>query len=260
MEAVLVFPKYGDIAMLQADPWKQSIFRLEQGHKIQTHRGIMLHDDLISVPWGSVVSTHLGSDFLLLQPSLRDILLHLPRQSQILFPKDIGYILLRLSIGPGSRVLEAGTGSGALTTALAWFVGDQGQVYSYDRRQDMINLARKNLSRLGLENRVSLHLGDIADGLHEDNLQAVFLDLPSPEDYLGALRKSLINGGIFGAILPTTNQVSALLPALEEHGFNSVEVAEILLRFYKPTAERFRPIDRMVAHTGYLLFARAVVR
>jgi tRNA (adenine57-N1/adenine58-N1)-methyltransferase len=256
----MIFPNVGDIAMLQADPWKQSIFRLEAGAVIETHKGIVRHDDLVSSPWGSIIQTHLGSDFLLLQPSLRDILLNLPRQSQIIFPKDLGYILLRLSIGPGSRVLDAGTGSGALTTALAWFVGDQGHVYSYDHRPDMIKLAQKNLNRMGLENRVTLHMQDLADGVQETELQAAFLDLPSPEDYLAILRKNLVNGGIFGAILPTTNQVSSLLPALEEHGYKSVEVAEILLRFYKPIAERFRPIDRMVAHTGFLIFARAVVR
>jgi tRNA (adenine57-N1/adenine58-N1)-methyltransferase len=206
------------------------------------------------------VSSHLGSDFLFLEPSLRDVLLHLPRQSQIIFPKDMGYILLRLSIGPGTCVLEAGTGSGALTTAMAWYVGDRGHIYSFDRREDMINLARKNLARFGLEDRVTLHLQDLADCSDMENLDAAFLDLPNPEAYLSILRKVLTNGAIFGAILPTTNQVSTLLPALEDHGFDSIEIAEILLRFYKPKAERLRPIDRMVAHTGYLIFARAVVR
>ena len=157
-------------------------------------------------------------------------------------------------------MIEAGTGSGALTTALAWYVGDRGHIYSFDRREDMINLARKNLSRFGLEERVTLHLQDLAEYSGVDKLDAAFLDLPNPEDYLSVIRRSLLNGAIFGAILPTTNQVSTLLPALEDHGFDSIEIAEILLRFYKPSAERLRPIDRMVAHTGYLIFARAVVR
>jgi tRNA (adenine57-N1/adenine58-N1)-methyltransferase len=260
MEVILLLSKAGDIAMLQADPWKQSIFRLIEGAEIQTHKGTIRHDDLIGKPWGSIVNTHLGSDFLFIQPSLRDVLLHLPRQSQIIFPKDIGYILLRLNIGPGSRVLEAGTGSGALTTALAWYAGDDGHIFTYDRREDMLNLARKNLSRLGLIDRVTLHLQDLSEGTKEKNLDAAFLDLPTPEAYLGILRKGLSNGAIFGAILPTTNQVSSLLPALEEHGFGSIEIAEILLRFYKPKADRLRPVDRMVAHTGYLIFARAIVR
>lgn len=260
MEVPVKRAQPGDIVMLQADPWKQSIFKLEAGQEIQTHKGTIRHNDIIQQPWGSIVSSHLGSDFLLLQPSLRDILLHLPRQSQILFPKDLGYILLRLSIRPGSRVFEAGSGSGALTTALAWYVGDEGHVYSYDRREDMTNLARKNLKRLGLEARVTLYTQDLADGCKEDELDAAFLDLPAPETFLGQLRKCLSNGAILGAILPTTNQVSSILPALEDHGFGSIEIAEILLRFYKPSAERLRPVDRMVAHTGYLVFARAIVR
>jgi tRNA (adenine57-N1/adenine58-N1)-methyltransferase len=257
---VVILSKAGDLCMLQADPWKQSIFHLEEGAQIQTHKGIIHHDELIGKPWGSVVSTHLGSDFLLLQPSLRDILLNLPRQSQIIFPKDIGYILLRLSIGPGSNVLEAGTGSGALTTALAWYVGQQGHIYSYDRREDMVNLAQKNLERINLTDRVTFHLQDLAAGSQQSNLDAAFLDLPNPEEYVSVVRTSLSNGAVLGAILPTTNQVNMFLPALEDHGFGSFEIAEILLRFYKPSPDRFRPIDRMVAHTGYLIFARAVVR
>jgi tRNA (adenine57-N1/adenine58-N1)-methyltransferase len=252
--------KVGDLCMLQTDPWKQSIFCLEAGAQIQTHKGVINHDELIGQPWGSVVSTHLGSDFLLLEPSLRDILLLLPRQSQIIFPKDIGYILLRLSIGPGSKVLEAGTGSGALTTALAWYVGQQGHIYTYDRREDMVNLAQKNLGRIDLADRVTFHLQDLDAGLQESNLDAAFMDLPNPEAYVSTVRKGLSNGSILGAILPTTNQVNMFLPALEDHGFGSIEIAEILLRFYKPSPDRFRPIDRMVAHTGYLIFARAVVR
>jgi tRNA (adenine57-N1/adenine58-N1)-methyltransferase len=252
--------KAGDLALIQSDPWKQNIFTLKSGEEIQTHKGQLKHDELIGVPWGSIVSTHLGSDFLILKPTLRDILLHLPRQSQIIFPKDMGYILLRLSVGQGTRVLEAGCGSGALSTALAWYVGENGHVFSYDRRQDMVNLARKNLDRLGLLDRVSLQLEDLENVELENPVDAAFLDLPNPEAYLPVVRKSLRNGGSFGTILPTTNQVSALLPALEDHGLSGIEVAEILLRFYKPTHDRLRPIDRMVAHTGYLIFARAIVR
>jgi len=238
---------------------KKFIFRLEAGAKFQTHLGILLHDDLINLPWGSQAESHLGKFFTLMQPTLHDILLHTPRESQIIFPKDIGYILLRLSIGPGSKIVEAGTGSGALTTALAWSVGPEGHVYSYDKREDMQLLARNNLVRVGLENRTTFRLRDIGEGMEENDMDALFLDLASPEKYLHHVRASLSNAGTFGSILPTTNQVSSLLRGLEKHGFTSIDVCEILIRYYKVIPDRLRPVDRMVAHTGYLVFARLLL-
>jgi len=170
--------------------------------------------------------------------------------------KDIGYILLRLSIFPGARVIEAGTGSGALTTALAWTVGKDGMVYSYDRRIDLQNVARKNLEKVSLQDRVVFQLRDIAEGFLERKVDALFLDVPDPQNYLHEAKSVLVNGGAFGALLPTTSQVSVLLEALDDHSFMNIDVCEILLRFYKPVPARLRPTDKMIAHTGYLIFAR----
>jgi tRNA (adenine57-N1/adenine58-N1)-methyltransferase len=194
--------------------------------------------------------------FTIFQPTLRDLLLHIRRQSQIIFPKDIGYIILRLSAGPGKRVLEVGTGSGALTTALAWMVGDSGQVTSYDRRKDMQDLARQNLARLGLEQRVNFILRDVEQGLEPDQFQAAFTDVPNPERLLPMLKTVLDSGAVLGAILPTMNQVDRLLESAPDLGFMFPEVMEILMRSYKTTPGRLRPLDRMVAHTGYLVFFR----
>ena len=246
----------GDLAMLQLPNKKKTIFRLEADREYQTHKGSVLHNDLIGTPWGRIVETHLGISFLFLPPTLHDLLRNTRRSSQIIFPKDIGYILLRLSIGPGTRVLEAGTGSGALTTAFAWMVGDHGKVYSYDRRQDMQDLSRSNLEHVGLSDRVDFSLKDIAEGIHEKDIDAVFLDLPKPELYLSQIHEVLANGGVLGSILPTTNQVATYLSAIEAEPFAAVDVAEILLRFYKPVPERLRPTDRMIGHTGYLIFTR----
>jgi tRNA (adenine57-N1/adenine58-N1)-methyltransferase len=135
-------------------------------------------------------------------------------------------------------------------------VGEHGKVYSYDRREDMQDLSKQNLERVGLMDRVDFTLQDIADGIAEKDVDAVFLDLPKPELYLSQIHEVLANGGVLGTILPTTNQVSAFLRKIEEEHFNVADVAEILLRFYKPVAERLRPTDRMIAHTGYLVFAR----
>jgi len=251
--------KEGQLAMV-IHKGKKFIFRLDPLAELQTHEGILQHQNLINLPWGSYVESHLGKSFLLLEPTLRDVLLHIQRKSQIIFPKDIGYIFLRLSIGPGKTVIEAGTGSGALTTALAWAVGPTGKVISYDNRSDMQELAKKNLMRVGLDRQVEFRTKDISEGCDEMDADAFFLDLPEPEKYLVAVRKALVNGGTFGAILPTMNQVSILLEALNDHHFDMIDVCEILMRYYKTVPQRLRPLDRMVAHTGYLIFARPLLK
>ena len=249
----------GDYAMLVSDDRKRFFLHLEADEVLQTHEGILQHNDLIGVPWGSITKSHLEASYYILEPALLDLLLYIKRRSQIIFPKDIGYIILRLSVGPGQKVIEAGTGSGALTTALAWMVGTKGKVISYDRREDMQALALRNLQRVGLENRVEFRVGDIAQGFGEKGIGSIFLDLPNPQIYLPQVRAALSNGGTFGAILPTTNQVSDLLQTLQNQDFTLIDVCEIYLRFYKPVPERLRPTDRMVAHTGYLIFARQII-
>jgi tRNA (adenine57-N1/adenine58-N1)-methyltransferase len=249
----------GDIAQLISAQNKRFIFRLVLDGKFETHRGYLSHNDLIGKPWGSRVFTHLGSAFVLLQPSLADILIETRRNTQIMYPKDIGFILLTMDIGPGKHVLEAGTGSGSFTTALAVAVGPQGKITTYESRPEFQHLAHKNLDRLGLSERVEFKLRDIAAGFDETNVDAIFLDLPNPQDYLPQAKAALKPGGYLGSILPTTNQVSTLLIALRRSNFAFIEVCEIMLRYYKAVADRLRPTDRMVAHTGYLIFARSVV-
>jgi tRNA (adenine57-N1/adenine58-N1)-methyltransferase len=249
----------GDLVQLVSPSNKIFICRLVPGAQLQTHRGVLYFDDLIGKPWGSEVFSHTGSAYFLLQPSLSDLLKETRRNTQIMYPKDIGYLLVKMGIGPGVKVLEAGTGSGALTTALAWAVGPQGCVFSYEVRPEMQNLARKNLEKLGLLDRVVLKLGDIENGFDEENVDALFLDVPNAYDFLNQARKALKPGGFFGSILPTTNQVTRLLKAFYDHHYAFIEVCEIMLRFYKPVPERLRPTDRMVAHTGYLCFARPML-
>jgi tRNA (adenine57-N1/adenine58-N1)-methyltransferase len=248
----------GDLAELVGLRHKHFILTLKAGAKFESHRGVLLHDDLIGKPWGTQVFSHLGAPFFLLQPSLADLLLDLPRSTQILYPKDIGFILVTLGLGPGSMLIEAGTGSGSLAVAAAFVVGPTGRVASYEIREDMQNLARKNLERLGLAARVELKLRDIRDGFDETEADAGFLDVPNPWDYIRQIRAALKPGAPLGAIVPTTNQVQDLLPALRRNRFAFVEVCEILLRYYKPEPARLRPVDRMVAHTGFLVFSRRV--
>ena len=254
-----VVARDGDLVQLLGSRHKSHFLRLKAGGAFQTHRGELLHDDIIGQSWGTRLYSHTGNPFYLMRPGLADLISGIKRNTQILYPKDIGYIVMVMGIGPGVRVLEAGTGSGALTTAFAFLVGESGRVVSYDKREQMQNLARKNLTRLGLMDRVDFKLGDVGDGFEERDMDAVFLDLPNPYDYLAQVKASLKPGGFLGLILPTVNQVSVTLKALRVHDFAFPEVCEIMLRFYKPDWERLRPTDRMVAHTGYLVFGRAVL-
>jgi tRNA (adenine57-N1/adenine58-N1)-methyltransferase len=215
----------------------------------------------LNEPLGREIYSHLGYPFVILEPSTFDLVTQLKRITQIMYPKDIGYILIKLNVMPGSRVVEAGTGSGGLTLALARAVGPEGRIYSYEARHDISNLAQKNLARLGLAGWVDFKLRDIAEGFDERGIDALFLDVRRPWAYLGPVVEALKDGGFFGAIVPTTNQVSELIQALEAgQAFGHIEVEEILVRPYKAVPGRLRPIDRMVAHTGYLIFARKVSR
>ncbi|MEW6285970.1 MAG: tRNA (adenine-N1)-methyltransferase [Chloroflexota bacterium] len=248
----------GDLAELVGLRHKHFIITLQAGAKFETHRGVLLHDDLIGKPWGSQVFSHLGAPFFLLQPSLADLLVDLPRTTQILYPKDIGFILVTMGVGPGQKVLEAGTGSGSMTTALAYAVGNEGRVVSYEVRPDMQNLARKNLTRFGLASRVDFKLRDIQQGFDETDADSFFLDVPNPYDYIAQVRAALKPGGFLCCLIPTFNQVEKTLFALRQNKFAFIEVCEILLRYYKPEPTRLRPTDRMVAHTGFLVFGRRI--
>lgn len=248
----------GDLVELVGLRHKHFILRLKAGGIFQTHRGVLKHDDMIGQVWGAQILSHNGSPFFLLQPALADLLRGLKRNTQILYPKDIGYVLVTMGIGSGMHVLEAGTGSGALTSAFAYAVGAEGHVTTYEVREEMQALARNNLQTLDLEDRVTFKLGSVADGFEERDVDALFLDLPNPYDYISQARQALKPGGFFGCILPTANQVEKLLVALRQNRFAFIDVCEMLLRYYKPEPSRFRPVDRMVAHTGYLIFARPV--
>ena len=237
---------------------KHFILTLQAGAKFETHRGILQHDDLIGKPWGTQVFSHINAPFFLLQPSLADLLIDIPRTTQILYPKDIGFILVTMGVGPGQKVMEAGTGSGSMTTALAYAVGPDGKVISYEIKPDVQNLARKNLARFGLDSLVDFKLRDIMDGPDETDADSFFLDVPNPYDYAAQVRAALKPGGFLCCLIPTFNQVEKTLYALRQNKFAFLEVCEILLRYYKPEPSRLRPTDRMVAHTGFLVFARRI--
>lgn len=250
------FAREGDLVELISARNKVFIFRLEKGKELQTHRGIIKHEDLFGKNWGSQVFSHTGNPFYIFQPDIGALIETTRRNTQIMYPKDIGYILMRMNIVPGSKIIEAGTGSGSFTQVLATYVGTEGHVYSYESRSETQNLAKKNLDRISLSDRVSFINKDVAGGFDQQGIDAIFLDLPNPYDFIGHVKASLRRGGYFGTLLPTTNQITKTFIALRRHEFQYIETCEILLRFFQSEATKFRPVDRMVAHTGFLVFAR----
>ena len=248
----------GDLVLLITDDHKRYLIRLQAGQSHHTHLGPFRHDEMIGIPWGSAVFTERRHRALILQPALTDLVDQIKRGTQIIYPKDAAYIVHRLSLHAGSRVIEAGTGSGGLTVALAWAVAPTGVVYTHEVRADIFQIARSNLERVGLLPYVRMVQSDIDRGFRAVDVDAVFLDVREPWLYLEHVRHALRPGGFFASILPTANQVIDLLHGLENHHFADVAVEELILRAYKPTPDRFRPEDNIVGHTGFLVFARAI--
>ena len=248
----------GDLVLLISTDHKRYVMRLQPGQTTHTHFGALRHDELIGVPWGGAVQSHSGHGALMLEPGLTDLIQQLKRGTQIIYPKDAAYIVHRLSLRAGHHVIEAGTGSGGLTTALAWAVAPTGIVHTHEARPEVLNVARSNLERVGMLPYVRLYQADIEHGFKAAGADALVLDVREPWLYLEHVRAALKPGGFFAALVPTVNQVIELLRGFEVFHFADVVVEELLLRPYKPTPDRLRPDDTAIPHTGFLLFARNI--
>ena len=251
--------KVDDLVLLVTGGGKRHLLRLQPGRQFHSNLGKVMHDELLDLPYGYTVYSHLGHAFLLLEPSLDDRMTRIKRNTQIIYPKDAAMIVRRLSLQAGSRVIEAGTGSGGLTVALAWAVAPSGRVFSYEIRDEHVQVARSNLEKMGLLPYVELHHGSILDGFNQSNVDALVLDLRTPWIFLEQAHKALRPGGFFAALVPTTNQVSDLLHGLEDTSFADICVEEVLVRNYKPVPDRLRPDDSMVGHTVFVISARPIV-
>lgn len=247
-----------DTVLLISEDGKRFFTQLRSGYRQHTHQGIIEHDQLIGQPLGRKITSTTGHTYIVVEPSLSELMKEIKRNTQIIYPKEAGRIIFKLNIYPGRHVIEAGTGSGALTMALARFVAPGGRVYSYEAREEMLLNARTNLEKAGLAEVVEFKQRNISEGFDETGVDALFLDVREPWKYLPQAKAALKPSGFFGAIVPTTNQVTELLIALKANDLGGIEVEENLLRRYKPIPGRLRPEDIMVGHTGYLVFARNV--
>ncbi|AEH50976.1 tRNA (adenine-N(1)-)-methyltransferase [Pseudothermotoga thermarum DSM 5069] len=225
------------------------------GKQIGTHKGIIKTEELVDKPFGGTFHTHTGQKFVALRPRFVDEIYHMKRKTQIVYPKDMGFILLMLDVKEGDKVIDAGVGSGAMCAALARAVGSCGKVFAYEKREEFLKLAEENLRKWGLLDRVVLKLKDISEGFDEV-VDAIFLDVPDPWNYIRQCYDSLIGSGNLAIVCPTTNQVQQVVDELQKNGFFQIEIWESLFRQYKTNPERLRPFDRMVAHTAYMIFAR----
>jgi tRNA (adenine57-N1/adenine58-N1)-methyltransferase catalytic subunit len=250
----------GDLVLLVSQDRKRYLIKLTAGEAFYSHRGSVEHDALIGQPLGRTYYTQHDYAYLALEPSASDLLQDLPRSSQIIYGKDAAHILLRLNLYPGRTVVEAGTGSGGLTLVMARAVMTAGHIYSYETRPESYEMARNNLAELELLPYVTLYNKDIADGFAEKEMDACFLDLREPWVFLDHAWQTLKGSGFFGALVPTTNQVSELVSGLQSRPFGDIAVEEVLMRPWKPAPARLRPDDRMLAHSAFLVFARKIAQ
>jgi tRNA (adenine57-N1/adenine58-N1)-methyltransferase catalytic subunit len=247
----------GDRVLLVDNRKRRHLITLTEDGQFHTHAGIVNHADLIGHEEGVTVRTTRGVRLTAVRPTLSEYVLEMPRGAQVIYPKDIGPILMLADIFPGAHVLESGVGSGALTTALLRAIGPTGRVTGYEIRDDFAKRALANVHGfLGSDVPVDVHVRDVYAGIDERDLDRIVLDLPEPwrvvKHAIGALR----SGGILCAYLPTILQVGRLREELAEGPFGMVESLEVLHRTWHVEGQSIRPDHRMVAHTGFLTVAR----
>jgi tRNA (adenine57-N1/adenine58-N1)-methyltransferase catalytic subunit len=237
---------------------REYLARLDQRRAISIRGGKIAIDDVIGREEGSVVRSSINEPFLVFRPTLPQLIPNLPRSAQVIYPKDIGPILLWADLFPGARVVEAGVGAGALSMALLRAIGDQGELISYEIREDFAALAQKNVARyFGPAPNWTVKLGDVASELAETAVDRVILDLPEPWQVIDRAWTALTPGGVLLCYLPTVLQVKSLIDALRiDKRFACIETSENLMRFWHFKGMSARPQHRMVAHTGFITSAR----
>jgi tRNA (adenine57-N1/adenine58-N1)-methyltransferase len=237
---------------------REYLARLDRNRPIAIRGGKISLDHIIGQEEGSVVRSSVNEPFLVFRPSLPQLIPNLPRHAQIIYPKDLGPILIWADLFPGARVVEAGVGAGALTIALLRAIASEGHLYSYEIRQDFAQMAEKTIARyFGAAPNWTLKVGDIAAELSEVDIDRVILDLPEPWQVIAPAWKALRPGGILLCYLPTVLQVKNLVDALrDDQRFACIESMETLMRFWHFKGMSARPQHRMVAHTGFLICAR----
>jgi tRNA (adenine57-N1/adenine58-N1)-methyltransferase len=251
--------EYGDRVQLTDAKGKLYSITLTLGSEWHTHKGMLKHDEIVGLPEGSIVSTNQELKFQIFRPLVSDYILSMPRGATIIYPKDAAMIIGVADIKPGLRTLEAGVGSGALSIFLLRALGNEGFLHSVESREDFALISESNVSNYfkGKPKNWQLTVGQLQDQSFESEFDRVILDMLAPWDCLDVAAKALAPGGVFLAYVATTTQLSKTAEAIKESGlFTEPESLETMVRGWHHEGLAVRPQHRMIAHTGFLIFAR----
>ena len=228
---------------------------LKPGAEFQSDLGIVKADVLDNAQIGDEVKSHLDHSFKIVKPNVNDFIDLMERRCSILIKKDIGQVLAHTGLGAGSRVVDAGTGAGAIALHFGDVVGLQGKVFTYEVREDFAEVARRNIDNFGITN-IEVKNKNIKEGIDEDNIDLIFLDLPKPFEIFEEVMESLNVGGWLAVYAPYIDQAETSYRVAKKLGFYDIEIIETLERGLEVRTQGVRPKTRMVGHSGYLLFAR----
>ncbi len=252
----------GETVVLIDRKGKEYLVEVKEGITFHTGDGVIPHKALIGMNEGSTVLSSIKRPFILLRPILSQLIMNMPRQAQIIYPKDIGIILMWADIFPGAKVVEIGTGFGALTMALARSVGKSGLLFSYESRADVAKKATKNLDRyLGKRGNVIIKHKDAMEGIDEREVDRIITDVPQPWLLLDDIEQSLRPGGILLNFLPTIVQSREITEALRKRKtFGLIQTIETILRPWNIKGLSVRPVHRIAAHTGFITTSRKIAK
>ncbi len=239
-------------------PDQRWLVKVNPERKFFTNDGPIDLASLVGKPFGTQLNLS-GHAYFLLKPLPRDFALLSQRRTNIIHPKDAGLLIVNAGIGPGSKVLESGVGSGALSILLANAVKPDGHIHSYEIREEFVNLATNNIKRAGVDAYITIHHQDVTEGVVETEFTAVVLDLGEPWAVLPVITKVLIGGGVLTSYSPTIEQVMKTVKVLESQPYVDIRTIECLVRDILVREGKTRPNSQMIGHTGYLTFARRIL-
>ncbi|MDQ3851971.1 MAG: tRNA (adenine-N1)-methyltransferase [Thermoproteota archaeon] len=239
-------------------PRKKWLTKAVLDKKFHTHLGIIDISSIIGMEYGSAIRTTEGKLIFLMEPTIHDFIMKSERKTQIVYPKDLGYIAARTGLKNGSKVLEIGTGSGALATFMASIVKPEGHIYSFDVNSEFMEIAKRNLEKAGMDKYVTIQQHDPHQGIDVRSADVATVDLGDPWTVVDQVYDALKGGGAFVAICPTMNQIEKTAAQLKKSGYADIDCVELMIREIEAREGMTRPSMRMIGHTAYLVFARKV--